>query len=210
MIIDLSTPVVAFLDSAAARQPTPGGGATAALVGALAASMAEMALNYSVNKKGLEHFQSELKPALERAHKARTMLQQLVVEDQLAYEAMSGLQKLPAESPERVAGWSDAVAEAVRVPQAVTATCIALLELCDNMVNFVNPHLLSDLAVAADLAMAGARCAVYNVRINLSLITDEKARTHVEASINEMLMRACKVIQGVSPRIWERVELEKA
>ena len=28
-----------------------------------------------------------------------------------------------------------------------------LLELCDRIVNFVNPYLLSDLAVCADLAM---------------------------------------------------------
>lgn len=208
MTVDLNTPVSAFLAAAAARQPTPGGGAAAALTGALAASMAEMTLNYSVNKKGLEHFQSEIKPALERVHTARLMLQQLAVEDQEAYAAMTAARKLPADDPTREAMLAEAIATAVRVPQTITATCVAVLELCDHVVNFVNPYLLSDLAVAADLAMTGARCGVYNVRINLPEITDERQRTQVESSIAESLLRASRVVQRVSPRIWERVELE--
>ena len=40
-----------FLERAAARTPTPGGGGIAALAGALASSMAEMALNFTVGAK---------------------------------------------------------------------------------------------------------------------------------------------------------------
>lgn len=196
------------MDASAAKQATPGGGAAAALTGALASSMGEMVLNYSVNKKGLEHFQSELKPVLERLHNARMVCQQMVVEDQQAYHEVARLRKLAAEDPERSAKWSEAVLTAIRVPQTTAATCVAVLELCDQVVMFVNPHLLSDLAVAADLAMAAARCAIYSVRINLPDVTDDKTRMHIESSITDLLVRASRVIQRVSPRIWDRVSLE--
>jgi formiminotetrahydrofolate cyclodeaminase len=40
-----------FLEKAAAKEPTPGGGGIAALSGALAASMLEMALNFTVGNR---------------------------------------------------------------------------------------------------------------------------------------------------------------
>lgn len=206
MTYDVSTPMGVFLDAAAARQATPGGGAVAALTGALAATMAEMVLNYSVNKKGLEHYQSELKPALAQVHAARKMFEQLMVEDQTAYEAVSLLRKLPPDSPERQQKWPEAIDTSIKVPQAILATAASLLELCDNIINFVNPMLLSDLAVATDLAMATARCAVYNVKINLPELKDEASRTAIEVSLNELLLKASRVIQGAGPRIWARVE----
>jgi formiminotetrahydrofolate cyclodeaminase len=61
---DASLPITVFLDAAAAKQPTPGGGSIAALAGALAASMGEMVLNYSVNKKDLQSHRRELEAAL--------------------------------------------------------------------------------------------------------------------------------------------------
>lgn len=207
MLYDISTSLGTFLDASAAKQAVPGGGAAAAMAGALAASMAEMTLNYSVGKKGLEQFQSELVPALEKVHRARKVFEQLVAEDQAAYQAMTALRKLPADSPERAAGWDNSVKTAIRVPQTITVTAVALLETCDHVVNFVNPYLLSDLAVAADLAMASARCGVYNVRINLPELTDPAARTSVESSIADAMLRGSRVIQRLSPRIWERISL---
>jgi formiminotetrahydrofolate cyclodeaminase len=40
-----------FLDNLAAKSPTPGGGAVAALTGAMAASLTEMACNLTIGKK---------------------------------------------------------------------------------------------------------------------------------------------------------------
>src|SRR3954463_8306073 len=92
---DQSTTIEKFLDASAARQPTPGGGSVAALAGALAASMGEMVVNYSLGKKDLEAFADELKPALAEYHRARGMLVQLMGEDQQAYAALTAARKLP-------------------------------------------------------------------------------------------------------------------
>lgn len=201
---DSKTPLDQFLAAAAARRPTPGGGSVTAVVGALSASMGEMVLHYSIGKKNQQAVDQELLPVLAELTRAREILLQLMVEDQLAYEAVSQLKKLPADSPERLEKYPAALTACIRVPEAMAATGVAILELCDRVVNFANYYLLSDLAVCSDLAMATTRCAVYNVRVNLKELTEEADRRRIESSIGQMLSRAAELIQRVSPRIWAR------
>ena len=65
------------------------------------------------------------------------------------------------------------------MPQSVAATAVAVLELCDRVADYINPHLASDMAVCAELAMATVRCATYNVRVNLSDIVHPDYRDTV-------------------------------
>ena len=201
---DRSTAIHQFLDAAAAKQPTPGGGSVTALTGALAATMGEMVLNYSIGKKGLEAYQGELSPALAELHRARLVLLGLMEEDQTGYAALTAARKAPDADPDRDERFRAALLASIRAPQAMAATAVAVLGVCDRVINFVNFYLLSDLAVCADLAMATVRCSVYNVRVNLTDVTDEAERRSIESSMVEMLRHAGDLIQRVGPRIWAR------
>jgi methenyltetrahydrofolate cyclohydrolase len=204
-MIDQTSTVAGFLEAAAGRQPAPGGGSVTALVGALSAAMGEMTVNYSIGRKGLEAHAAELEAAKGELHRARGMLVQLMVEDQLAYEAVTALRKLDEADARRREEMPVALLACIRVPQAIAATGVAVLEICDRIVEQVNSWLLSDLAVCADLAMATVRCATYNVRVNLKDVSDAAERQSIETETNEMLSRAIDLIQRVSPRIWGRV-----
>jgi len=203
-MLDQNVKISEFLDAAAAKKPTPGGGAVAALAGALSASMGEMALNYTVGIKTLSAHADELKPAIASFNRARQMLVQLMVEDQAAFEAMSAIKKLPADSAERQARLPAAVRSCIGAPQTMAATGVAILELCERVVGVVNYYLLSDLAVCADLAMATVRCAIYNVRVNLGDISDEEDRKSIESTTDQILKHALGIIQRVAPGIWMR------
>jgi formiminotetrahydrofolate cyclodeaminase len=187
-----------FLNAAAAKQPTPGGGSIAALAGALAASMGEMVLNYSVGKKGLEAFQDDIATALHECNRARGLLLQLMVEDQAAFEALSVARKQKTDAI------LVALLTCIRVPEAIGATAVALLGICDRIVEKVNVHLLSDLAVCADLAMATVRCSIYNVRVNLRDVTDPEDRQRIENRLRQMQTHATELVQRVSVNIWMR------
>jgi formiminotetrahydrofolate cyclodeaminase len=204
MTYDSSATIGQFLDAAAAKQPTPGGGAVTALAGALAAAMGEMVVNYSVGKKGLEAFEGELRPALRELNNARGVLLKLMVEDQSAYQALADARKLPEGSPERARRFPEALKASIAAPQAMAATAVAILGVCERIINFVNYHLLSDLAVAADLAMATTRCAIYSVRVNLPDVTDPSERQEIESTVGQVLIHAAMLIQQVAPRIWTR------
>src|SRR5438045_9683812 len=82
-----------FLSALAAKQPAPGGGSVAALAGALAAAMGEMVLNYSVGKKDLAAHEPPLREALIELTRARAMLIELLIEDQLAFEMLTAARK---------------------------------------------------------------------------------------------------------------------
>jgi formiminotetrahydrofolate cyclodeaminase len=203
-MLDQSTSIATFIDALAARQPTPGGGSVAALTGALAAATGEMAVNYSLGKKDLAAFAGELQPVKEQLQRARELLLGLMVEDQGVYQALSDARKLPESDPQRRAKMDAALLASIRVPEAIGASAVAILEVCDRIINFVNIHLLSDLAVCSDLAMATARCAVYNIRVNLSAVTDPADRQRIETTMSQLLTRAAALIQKVGPRIWAR------
>jgi len=205
-MIDSKATIGDFLEAAAAKQPTPGGGSVTALAGALAAAMGEMVVNYSAGKKGLEAYQAQLKLALGELNNARKLLLALMAEDQNAYELLSSLQKLPKDSPERKEKYSTALLASIRTPQTMAATAVALLEIARGLVDGVNYYLLSDLAVSADLAMATLRCATYNVRINLKELTDKRDRDAIEASIRQLMARGVSLVQYTVPRILQRIE----
>jgi formiminotetrahydrofolate cyclodeaminase len=195
-----SASISAFLDAAAARQPTPGGGAISALAGALAASMGEMVLSYSVNKKDLQVYRSELDSALGEFHRARLLLLGLMAEDQAAYAALTEARKLKDGS----GGFDAALLIAIRVPQAIGATAIAMLEISGKLVEKVNHHLLSDLAVSTELAMATVRSASYNIHANLPDLTEIAERNRFATAADHMVARGVALIRDITPRIWAR------
>ncbi|HUB26015.1 MAG TPA: cyclodeaminase/cyclohydrolase family protein [Tepidisphaeraceae bacterium] len=204
-MLDHRTTIEQFLAATAARQPTPGGGAVAALAGALAAALAEMVLNYSVGKGDLAAFEPELKTALAEMSRARQMLIEFMAEDQAAYEALTAAKKLPPADPKRQEAIKIALHVSLNVPRLVAYTALAILALCDRIVSKVNKYLLSDLAIAADLATATVRCAIYNVKVNISEIPDPHERARLEDSNQKTLIRALELIQKISPEIWNRL-----
>ena len=202
MVSDRRQTIEEFLTAAAAKQPAPGGGSVTALVGALAASMGEMVLNYSVGKKDLADHQDELKEALAELGRAREMLLELMVEDQAAFEALGAIRKLPKEDSTRAGKFDAALLTCIRVPQAIGTLAAAVLRLCEKLVDRVNRYLLSDLAVCAELAMAAVRCAAYNVRINLHDVADLTERKKFDALAAKQIQESSKIIQRLMPHIW--------
>ena len=203
MPYDSSTTVHDFLNAAAAKQPTPGGGSIAALTGALGASMGEMVMNYSIGKKTLAAYQPQLEAALVQFHKARTMLQELMVEDQLAYQALTDAKKAAEGTPLR-ATVPELSKSCVSVPLAIAATAVAVIELSEKVAHIANPYLLSDLAVCADLAMATVRCAGYNVRVNLPELPSDIDRKRSTKQMDAMLFNATMAVQRAAAAIWQK------
>src|ERR1700722_10843643 len=175
-MLDETTTIKDFLAATADRTPTPGGGAVAALAGALSSALAEMVINYSIGKKDLADYDTELKTARSQLDHAGKYLAQLMAQDQDAFTALSAAKK--AGQPGPIAA---AVRNCVNVPREVAVTALATLDLCDRMAGKVNRFLYSDLSIAANLAMATVRCSVQNIRANLPDIADAEMRKTIEA-----------------------------
>ena len=201
---DRTATIESFLSATAARQPTPGGGSIAALAGALAAAAGEMVLSYSVGRKDAAAAEPQLRHVAAELARAREVLLQLMVDDQAAYAELTSVRKLSKDDPARADRLPAAVLACVRGPQVVAATAVAVLGLCERVVDHVNPWLLSDLAVCCDLATATARCAGYNVRVNLPSVADAADRRRLADETDQVWSHALAAVQRVSPRIWAR------
>jgi formiminotetrahydrofolate cyclodeaminase len=122
-----------------------------------------------------------------------------MVEDQEAYTALTDARKQGGGE-----AFDVALLASIRVPQAIATTALALLEISDKLVDKVNHHLLSDLAVCTDLAVATIRCASYNIRANLPDVADLAERKRFEQSAAQLVRRGIALVNQISPRIWKQ------
>jgi len=177
-----------LLSQTAAKTPTPGGGAVASVVGALAAALAQMVVSYSLGKKNLAEHQSRLESAAAELERARGVFLTLADEDAAAYGLVNELSRLPEGDPRRseLPAAQDAAAN---IPLATAAACVDVLRLLELLALRTNRHLRSDLAIASILAESCARASACNVRINLSSL-DEVRRTAIEANLARLLVTA--------------------
>lgn len=187
---DKQTTIDAFLSAAAAKQSTPGGGAVAALAGALAASMGEMVLQYSVNKKDLAQHSAFNAEMLAEFTRARGVLLELLAEDQAVFQELTNAKKAGGDTGKFV----DAC---IAVPQAIGATALAVLDLAIRVAPTSNVWLASDLAVCGELAMAAARASVHNVRANLNDVSPEK-KAELQSDCERVLTQAVERIRKLT------------
>jgi formiminotetrahydrofolate cyclodeaminase len=187
----LRAPLENYLAAAASGEPTPGGGSVSALAGALGASMAAMAANFTVGKKQFAAVEPEARELLGKVEDLRKKLQELAQKDTEAYGAVSAAFKLPKKSPEEKAARTAAVASACRgamaVPLESLRACRESLVATRRLAEIANPNLISDVGVAALLLEAAAGGSALNVAVNLPSIGDPQLAAAVQAELNATL-----------------------
>ena len=186
-----------FLTATAARQPTPGGGAVAALVGALAAALATMALRYTAGKKAFASHEVELQGAITKLTAAGRLLEELMAEDVAAYEALSAMLKLPLEARLAHPDYAAIVVAAIRGPETAGAIAQNILELTAALLEKTNKLLLSDLGIAAVYAHATLHASELNVRVNLPLLPNNEEAAAVKKRLYELSLKADKTYETI-------------
>ena len=193
----LNLPVRDFLANTAAKQPTPGGGSVTALAGALAASLAAMALRYTLGKKAYAPYETELTAALHQFDTASNLLQELITEDIAAYDALSQLLKLP--EPARLAhpDYTPTVVAAILAPETTGQLAANLLQLISTLLDKTNKFLLSDLGIAAVFAHATVHASELNVRINLPLLPNKDEAATLTKALYDLTVKADKTYETI-------------
>ncbi|MHC4808790.1 MAG: cyclodeaminase/cyclohydrolase family protein [Planctomycetota bacterium] len=195
-------PLATVLESISAAEPVPGGGAVAGLVEAIGAALGLMVVGYSEGRKSLADHAAMHADAREQLEGHRRDALELAAADAAAYARLNALWRRPADDPERRAGMPEAVAAAIAAPRAMAETGLRTLESLERLVGRSNRHLGSDLAIAAILAEAAVRSAIWNVRINLPWLEDDAARTEVrrfaEQSLKEAASRCRRIEESVA------------
>lgn len=183
-------PLKDVLASIAAKTPTPGGGAVACITAALASTLAEMVVNYSLGKKSLAEFEPFHRAALGKLQAFADRALSLAEVDAQAYERMNLVWKLDRADPRRAQDLPAAAEHAIQPPLRMLQTSVELLRLLRQLAGKSNAQLNSDLAIAAILADAAARAAEWNIRINLPLLDNDAIRQSISESAESLLNQA--------------------
>ena len=166
-----------FVAATASKEPTPGGGAIAALTAATGAALAEMVANLTFGKKGYEEVQSEMKDLQSKAEAIRNRMLELSQADADVFNIFMNALGLPKNSDEEKATRSAAIQQAYKdaamVPFEIGELAYQIFDLADLASRKGNQNLITDGIIAAINARAAVKAAFLNVRINLSGIKDE-------------------------------------
>jgi len=182
-----------FLESIAARTPTPGGGSVAAYAGAMAAGLVAMVAR--LNDKKAE--QGPLHDLIEKAEVLVGRLNQLVTDDAQAFDAFMAAFKLPEENPDKKAQIRAASLRATQVPLETMQAALAVIELSVECSAKSKANCLSDAGVAAYLAHAGAASARLNVLINLPGLEDASRKGEFRTQADALLDKATAMMKQV-------------
>ena len=178
-LCDLS--VDELLAAVASDAPAPGGGAAAAVAGALAAALVGMAARLTIGRERYAECQDEMVNLRDRAEGLRRRLLQSADDDAAAYTSVMAAYRLPRQpdsaQAERKTAIQATMKRAIETQLDVATACVDLLDLAIQAALQSNRNAASDVAVAALLAHAGLQAALLNVRANLKSIEEESDRS---------------------------------
>lgn len=182
--------VIDFVAATASKEPTPGGGAIAALTGATGAALAEMVANLTFGKKGYEEVQSEMEELQTKAEAIRNRMLELSQADADVFNIFMNALGLPKNTDEekiaRTAAIQQAYKDAAMVPFEIGELAYQIFDLAELASSKGNQNLITDGIIAAINARAAVKAAFLNVRINLSGIKDEAFVANVSAKMNSI------------------------
>ena len=191
-----------FLAELGSDSPAPGGGSTAALAGAIAASLCEMVSGLTLSRETYKGLWPVMQEARARAGSLGSRLRELIDEDAQAFNSVMAARKLPRGTEEQKAARERAVQEgtlrSARVPLETLEYLAALADLASVCAEMGNPGCVTDTGSAAQMIRAGAASAEWNVRVNLPSVRDAKLK-------EELGRNAARLLEGIMKTV-ERVD----
>jgi formiminotetrahydrofolate cyclodeaminase len=177
----------AFLDATAAGTPTPGGGSSAALVGALGSALTEMVANLTVGRKKYAEVEDEASQILEQAQRLRQELTTAIMEDSTAFDQlMTAWRNSDLSGEEKENAVELATIHAAEVPMMVARLSRDMAKLAKTITTLGNANAVTDAAAAAVLARSAVQIAGLNVKINVGSIKNEELTSSWLAELVEI------------------------
>jgi glutamate formiminotransferase/formiminotetrahydrofolate cyclodeaminase len=165
-----------WIDQLASTAPAPGGGSAAALAGALAAALVAMVSRITSSRKAYASVAPEFAEIAAEADSLRLKLRDLVDRDAQAYQSVMAAYRLPQETEEqrrrRQEEIDRALLQAAEVPLETARAAASVLRLARRCAEAGYRSAMADSGVAALLAEAALRGAVYNVEVNVRSLSD--------------------------------------
>ena len=196
-----------YLTRLASREPTPGGGAAAALHAAQGAALIGMVARYTTGAKYEQHAELVTR-VIASADTLVVEALRLADADQHAFQGVINAYKLPAGTDAlkaaRTASVQDALILAAKTPAQLIRLAGAVVDLATELFEVANSNVISDVAAAVDAARAAATTARVNIDINVVAIKDTEARSRLANQTDGLEEKVILAADSLAKRVRER------
>lgn len=197
-----------YLARLASREPTPGGGAAAALHAAQGAALVAMVARYTTGTKYEQHAELVTR-IISRADGLVAQAVRLADADQHAFQGVIDAYKLPSGTDglkaARTASIQDALVQAAETPADLILVAGAVVELATELFEVANANVISDIAAAVDAARAAATTARVNIDINVVAIKDTETRSRLAEQTDGLEDKVILAADELVKRVRERI-----
>ncbi|MDI3480717.1 MAG: methenyltetrahydrofolate cyclohydrolase [Tepidanaerobacteraceae bacterium] len=167
-----------FVEVLASKEPVPGGGGAAALVGAIGIALGNMVGNLTVGKEKYKDVEEEVKSIMEEAKALQERLLSLVDRDAEVFKDVAEVYKMPkgteGEKKAREEAMQAALKKACTVPLDIMKNAVEAIKLQRRLADIGSKLAISDVGVGVHCLKAALLSGKLNVDINLSGIKDEE------------------------------------
>ncbi|WP_311258612.1 cyclodeaminase/cyclohydrolase family protein [Microbacterium sp. WCS2018Hpa-9] len=194
--IPASTPMDDWFDALSRPTGSPGGGAAAGVMLAIAASLMSMVGGYSDDDPRAADI-------LDRLARQRAEALRAVEADGIVSASFGAALALATDDPSRDERVRDAAVEGARSAARVGLIGVGMLQDVRVLVEVGNPHIVVDLAVAAEALLAGLSGASLNVRANLQIARRHRSPAAEIADLEAEIRRLADARRQVAQIIDE-------
>ena len=185
-----------FQDALSSDNPTPGGGTASAIALGHAASLVAMVASLTIGNEKWSEGWGVSKSAIILANSVIKDSAKLATEDSDAFEEVMNSFKLPKNNDDekniRREAIRNSTLKAAQIPYRTALLAMDLLKVMVPLSRYGNQNAISDIGVAALLATAGCKGALFNVEINLNSLPSDYGS---EMRVNyELINDECRTI----------------
>jgi formiminotetrahydrofolate cyclodeaminase len=188
--------LVDLLDAFESNAPVPGGGAAAALSGALGVSLLVMCASLSKTRTGAPEEATDLAEAAARLRPLSESLVELIDRDAAAYRGVMAAFKLPKSSPDEETARRQAIQagmqEATDVPLEVMRASQQALAGAVIVARNAYRVAVSDVGVGVELLAATVRGCALGIDTNLGSVKDPSYTARVKAERDQLAADAAR------------------
>ena len=197
-----------FQEALSSKNPTPGGGTASALALGQSASLVAMVANLTIgNEKWSEGWEIS-DEALKLANQVKKESARLAKEDSDSFNKVMAAFKLPKKTDDEKEIRRETIRNctliAAKIPYETAVLGLDLLKIMVPLSLLGNGNAISDVGVAALLASAGCKGALFNVEINLNSLPEDygiEMREGMKLINNECRTTSKEIMHNVKDRL---------
>lgn len=197
-----------FVEVLASKEPAPGGGGAAALVGAIGTALGNMVGSLTVGKKKYADVEEDIIALKNEADALQARFIDLVARDAEVFEPLSRAYGLPKETEEEKAHKAEVMEKCLReccdVPLSIMEACCEAICLHEQFAAKGTAIAISDVGCGVVCCKAALQAASLNVFINTMSMADrdyaEDINTKARAMLANYTVKADTIFVDVEKR----------